>query len=248
MCICANLAEESCSCGQWEYELLQPELDTDFVRCTCGTPTTCTCVMADMVEVAATFINDQEKYIEDGRSVQEAMELRETFGSSVTLKVSNFLKDPLSAVRTSTKAGEIEVPQCDVHPLGKEALLCKRITKPSTKDGCAGTANFRIGDSDQYLHIMWSSPNNFDKHASHLAVGISEERTDKFNDMYYQRPTWFARKYVYHDTQGIWFSCPDHIIHARSITRPTSDVEVYVFPSDPNDLPDPLLEVVKNMA
>ena len=35
--------------------------------------------MADMVEVAATFINDQEKYIEDGRSVQEAMELRVIF-------------------------------------------------------------------------------------------------------------------------------------------------------------------------
>jgi hypothetical protein len=30
---------------------------------------------------------------------------------------------------------------------------------------------------------MWTSPNNFDKHASHLAVGISQERTNKFNDM-----------------------------------------------------------------
>ena len=45
-------------------------------RCTCGTPTTCTCVMADMVEVAATFINDEEKYIEDGSSIKEALEVR----------------------------------------------------------------------------------------------------------------------------------------------------------------------------
>ena len=28
-----------------------------------------------------------------------------------------------------------------------------------------------------------SSPNNFDKHASHLAVGVSQERNNKFNDM-----------------------------------------------------------------
>ena len=32
--------------------------------------------MADMVEVAATFINEEEKYIEDGSSVKEAMEVR----------------------------------------------------------------------------------------------------------------------------------------------------------------------------
>ena len=43
-----------------------------------------------------------------------------------------------------------------------------------TRDGCAGTANYRLagaGSSSSHLHIMWSSPNNFDKHASHLAVG-----------------------------------------------------------------------------
>jgi len=247
MCLCTDDQEETCNCGQWEYDLLYPAISPDIWRCTCGTPTTCTCVMADMVEVAATFINDEDKYLTEGESVKEAMEVRENFGSSVTLKVSNFLKDPLAAVRTSAKAGEIEIPQCDVKPLCKESLLCKRITRASAKNGCAGTANFRIGESDQYLHIMWSSPNNFDKHASHLAVGITDERTDKFNDMYYQRPTWFARKYVYHDTQGIWFSCPDHIIHARSFTRPVADVEVYVFPADANELPPSLLEVVKNM-
>ena len=40
-----------------------------------------------------------------------------------------------------------------------------------SRDGCAGTANYRVGTSGSHLHIMWSSPNNFDKHASHLAVG-----------------------------------------------------------------------------
>ena len=39
------------------------------------------------------------------------------------------------------------------------------------RDGCAGTANYRIAGTSSHLHIMWSSPNNFDKHASHLAVG-----------------------------------------------------------------------------
>ena len=72
------------------------------------------------------------------------------FGSSVTVTVSNFTKILFSAVRTCTQAGEvgvvtvlwllfltrccqIEVPQCDVKPLGKESFLCKRITRPSTK-------------------------------------------------------------------------------------------------------------------
>ena len=35
-------------------------------------------------------------------------------------------------------------------------------------------SNCRIGESNEYLHVMWSSPNNFDKHASHLAVGVSQ--------------------------------------------------------------------------
>ena len=65
--------------------------------------------------------------------------------SSVMVRMYNFLNVPLEAVRTSTAAGEVgtggkrlsrvqvEVPQCDVPSLGKEALLCKRLTKPSSK-------------------------------------------------------------------------------------------------------------------
>ena len=68
--------------------------------------------------------------------------------SSVMVRMHNFLNVPLEAVRTSTAAGEVgkegervatcarvqvEVPQCDVPSLGKEALLCKRLTKPSSK-------------------------------------------------------------------------------------------------------------------
>ena len=37
--------------------------------------------------------------------------------------------------------------------------------------------------SDPILLPPPSSPNNFDKHASHLAVGVSQERNNKFNDM-----------------------------------------------------------------
>ena len=40
--------------------------------------------------------------------------------------------------------------------------------------GCAGTVSFGIGSIKENLHVMWSSPNNFDKLASHLAVGISQ--------------------------------------------------------------------------
>ena len=39
-----------------------------------------------------------------------------------------------------------------------------------------------------------------------LLAGVTTERSDKFNDMYYQKPSWFARKYVYHDTK---VRCPD---------------------------------------
>ena len=52
-----------------------------------------------------------------------------------------------------------------------------------------------------------------------LFSGVTTERSDKFNDMYYQKPTWFARKYTYHDAQGIWYSCPELIIHAKTTTR-----------------------------
>jgi len=206
-------------------------------RCTCGLGTICTCVTADMVEVAEFLVEQEAALLEEGASVRESLVTRENMASSVMVRMHNFLNVPLEAVRTSTAAGEVEVPQCDVPSLGKEALLCKRLTKPSSKSGCAGTANFRIGGSEEFLHVMWSSPNNFDKHASHLAVGVSQERNNKFNDMYYQKPTWFARKYVYHDTQGIWFSTPDVIIHARALTRPTSDVDIFVFPVEPRHLP-----------
>jgi len=223
-------------------------------RCTCYSPIICTCedsdsisdeMLEDMVSSLTNIIKNQDKIIISGTSVKEASDIRTKFGSSVTVTVTNFSKTLLSAVRTSTMAGEIEVPQCDVAPLGREALLCKRITKPSSKDGCAGTANYKINGTNEHLHIMWSSPNNFDKHASHLAVGVTEERSDKFNDMYYQKPSWFARKYVYHDTQGIWYSCPDLIIHAKSTTRPTADVEVYIFPQNLSEL-DKLEKLVSN--
>ena len=113
-----------------------------------------------------------------------------------------------------------------------------------------------------------SSPNNFDKHASHLAVGVSQERNNKFNDMsvvfFYllrlhtkgqkalQKLISFSpltlqvlseanlvcsevrlprhpgadtsNSYYCHWTlplasQGLWFSTPDVIIHARALTR-----------------------------
>jgi len=136
-----------------------------------------------MVEVAEFLVEQEATLLEEGASVRESLVTRENMASSVMVRMYNFLNVPLEAVRTSTAAGEVEVPQCDVPSLGKEALLCKRLTKPSSKSGCAGTANFRIGGSEEFLHVMWSSPNNFDKHASHLAVGVSQERNNKFNDM-----------------------------------------------------------------
>merc|ERR550532_3781993 len=152
-------------------------------RCTCGLGAICTCVTADMVEVAEALVEQEAALLDEGASVRESPVTRENIASSVMVRMHNFLNVPLEAVRTSTAAGEVEVPQCDVPSLGKEALLCKRLTKPSSKSGCAGTANFRIGGSEEFLHVMWSSPNNFDKHASHLAVGVSQERNNKFNDM-----------------------------------------------------------------
>lgn len=237
-CLCAS--EPGCTCEVWSLASPDPS-----ERCTCGQGLTCTCMLADMVEVGEVLVDQEATWIKEGTSLKESQATRANFSSSVTVKVTNFLTSPLAAVRTTTVAGEIEVPQCDVPSLGKEAVLCVRLTKPSTKSGCAGTANYRIGDTQDFLHIMWSSPNNFDKHASHLAIGITQERTNKFNDMYYQRPTWFARKYVYHDTSGLWFSCPQFVIYARAFTRPTSDVEVFVFPADPALLPAALEATVR---
>ena len=52
-----------------------------------------------------------------------------------------------------------------------------------------------------------------------VLLGVSSERCDKFNDMYYQKPSWFARKYVYHDVSGVWYQSPELLIHAKSTTR-----------------------------
>jgi len=202
--------------------------------------------MADMVEVAGLLVEKEEELISHTQSVPEALQARENYTSSVTLRVTNFLKEPLTVLRASTRAGEIEVAASDVPSLCQSALLCYRLTRPPSRSGCAGTISFRLGNLLSNLHIMWTSPNNFDKLASHLAVGVSEERTDKFNDMYYNRPTWFTRKYVYHDRQGIWFSTDDVIIHARSSTKPVADVDVYVFPADANKLPDSVKSIAKS--
>merc|ERR1719378_1266358 len=174
MCFCSDrLLEDDfcCTCTS-----VNDVSHTDFIsyRCTCYSPIICTCedsdsisdeMLEDMVSSLTNIIKNQDKIIISGTSVKEASDIRTKFGSSVTVTVTNFSKTLLSAVRTSTMAGEIEVPQCDVAPLGREALLCKRITKPSSKDGCAGTANYKINGTNEHLHIMWSSPNNFDKHA-----------------------------------------------------------------------------------
>ena len=80
--------------------------------------------MADLLEMAVKLISQQEKILKEGDSVKEALEMRvskgriinphlrlETFqtnfGSSMTVTVSNFSKSALSAVRTSTAAGEV---------------------------------------------------------------------------------------------------------------------------------------------
>ena len=46
--------------------------------------------MADMVEVAATFINDEEKYIEDGSSIKEALEVR--VGNDMETRMTDIAK------------------------------------------------------------------------------------------------------------------------------------------------------------
>ena len=76
----------------------------------------------------------------------------------------------------SIKIGVQEEPNRIYLVFGQPFIFLKKIyllkkNNFFARDGCAGTANYRIAGSSSHLHIMWSSPNNFDKHASHLAVG-----------------------------------------------------------------------------
>ena len=41
--------------------------------------------------------------------------------------------------------------------------------------------------------------------------------------MYYNHDTWFTRKYVYHDSKGIWFHSPHILLFAKSSTRSVSN-------------------------
>ena len=86
--------------------------------------------MADMTDIGSQLIADEDLYIVSDESVAEAEGLQPTFSSSVTVRVANFLRSPLTAVRTCTKAGEIEVPQRDVRSLERGAVLCKRTVQP----------------------------------------------------------------------------------------------------------------------
>ena len=158
---------------------------------------------------------------------------------------------------------QVEVPQCDVPSLGKEALLCKRLTKPSSKYvhafifehtsvqerlrwhcqlqdwrergflardvevQCAPVLFFTFNQIYYFpparqttltnmlptLPLVsvksgttssmtcWSS--SFIPHTLRMveADGVSHKVSLSLICRYYQKPTWFARKYVYHDTQ-----------------------------------------------
>ncbi|XP_023345876.1 uncharacterized protein LOC111714894 [Eurytemora carolleeae] len=201
----------------------------------------------DLEKIAEELIKHGSEIIQPTTSVQEAEAIKDKFASSVTINIYNFLREPLLALRAVSRAGEIEVPVSDIPSLSRSALLCGRLTRPVSSCGCAGTVSFGIGSIKENLHVMWSSPNNFDKLASHLAVGISQEKSDKFIDMYYNHDTWFTRKYVYHDSKGIWFHSPHILIFAKSSTRPVADVDVYVYPMNPDNLPKEAKEVVKSL-
>ena len=75
-----------------------------------------------MVEVAEALVEQEAALLEEGASVQESLVtrvsvkdlgdsvfwlLQENMSSSVMVRVHNFLKVPLQAVRTSTAAGEV---------------------------------------------------------------------------------------------------------------------------------------------
>ena len=75
-----------------------------------------------MVEVAEALVEQEAALLEEGASVRESLVtrvsvkdlggsvfwlLQENMSSSVMVRVHNFLKVPLQAVRTSTAAGEV---------------------------------------------------------------------------------------------------------------------------------------------
>jgi hypothetical protein len=112
-----------------------------------------------MVEVAEALVLQQAVWLEEGATIQEALVTR--VGGDTHLQIYyvltgqvRLLCDDKGEQLPDGSAGggedghgggrgakpargegclQVEVPQCDVQSLGKEAILCKRLTKPSTK-------------------------------------------------------------------------------------------------------------------
>ena len=125
------------------YKCINPS-KAYICRCTCGLGAICTCVTADMVEVAEALVEQEAALLEEGPSVRESLVTRvivcmqlfshicfmqENMASSVMVRMHNFLNVPLEAVRTATAAGEggkrrRYKPGCDLCRWRCHSVMC----------------------------------------------------------------------------------------------------------------------------
>ena len=99
-----------------------------------------------MVEVAEALVEQEAALLEEGASVRESLVtrvsvkdlggsvfwlLQENMSSSVMVRVHNFLKVPLQAVRTSTAAGEVgdAVVDCPTQLICTWIFICCSMIK-----------------------------------------------------------------------------------------------------------------------
>ena len=117
-----------------------------------------------MVEVAEALVEQEAALLEEGASVRESLVtrvsvedfvgsvfwlLQENMSSSVMVRVHNFLKVPLQAVRTSTAAGEVGDAVHDVvATMYIEHFNCAKRSKVNSKwPKQSENSNSRITDT-----------------------------------------------------------------------------------------------------
>lgn len=128
------------------------------------------------------------------------------------LEVSNATKHRLIARGCYIHYGRIRVPQRSVNPGTKETFVGQKTGYVAC--GTSGVSTWEIGTTGLHLYVLWCAPFNFDFYSNRLAIGIVSDQdnppVDKrtFKRLYYDDPTWFARRAYYRDSIPI--SKDDH--------------------------------------
>ena len=119
----------------------------------------------------------------------------------IRIEVANATHHHLMVHSCYVAWGQLKVPQSNISPMSKEAMLGHTTGFYAT--GSTGVAAWKIMNTDMFFVVMWSGPWNFNHHSNVLAIGFRDNKCEinqnTYEEMYYhqQDATWFVRGEFY---------------------------------------------------